>query len=332
MKYTQRGFIVQGIIAVMAVILIAGGFYYMGKKNSAAPAQNVVVDTTPVPDVKNELKTHTDAKQGYSFQYPAKLSLGIVSGLVNLSHTIPFENRDGGCDMMGDVELSATLTDFSVKFEVLPGEVKPPYIDGLYSAGQLNGNYAYMGAEGCGQTKYYFPVNGNRTLVVTKNELQVLSPVVSAEVRNRVLAVPGVISYEEANTLLKNILTSFKFTSPAIPASTNSQPSVKVLSPNGGEVLKFADKNLITWNYAGLDSKDTLTIGFRNRVGTGSACWIKGIPVGNKKLEYIAGKVLCENGVKIMSGDQYKIELIVDKYNTGRGVADTSDNYFTITN
>lgn len=215
MKYTQRGFVVQGIVALVALVLIASGAYYVSQKKVSAPVGEDV-NKTLVPGTKNELKTYTDPKQGYSFQYPAKLSFRTSDGYIVLSHSIPFENRDGGCNMMDGLELSKTLTDFSVVLEVMPGDVKPSYVDGPYSVGQLNGNYAYVGAEGCGQTKYYFPVSGNRTLVVTKNELQVLSPVVSAEVRNQVLAVPGVIPYEEANAILKNILSSLKFTS-AVP-------------------------------------------------------------------------------------------------------------------
>ena len=252
MKYIQKGFAIQGIVALVALLLIVGAAYMVSKKELVAPVDNVVVDTTPVPDTTNDPKTYTDTKQGYSFQYPGKLSFGTASGSVALSHTIPFENRDGGCDMIGDAELSKTLTDFSVQFEVLAGDVKPPYVDGPYSAGQLNGNYAYMGAEGCGQTKYYFPVSGNRTLVVTKNELQVLSPVVSEEVRNQVLAVPGVISYEEANLLLKNILSSFKFSwtssENTVENFTPKVGKVLITYPSGGETFKVGGKYVITFS------------------------------------------------------------------------------------
>lgn len=158
-------------------------------------------------------KTYTNTEYGFEFKYPQKLSLSLSDeGAITLTHSIPFENRDGGCDMVGTGVLSETLTDFNLSINVSPGLINPPYIDGEYSKGLLNGKYAYMGVEGCGQTNYYFPITGNRTLVVTKSMVQILSPVVTPEVRAEVLATPGVISYEESNKILDGILSTFKFT------------------------------------------------------------------------------------------------------------------------
>ncbi len=157
-------------------------------------------------------KTYTNSKDGYSFKYPQKLSFSTIKEGVNLSHTIQFDNDDGGCDMTGDSKLSKTFKDFDVTIAVVAGKVKPPYVDGTYSQGSLKGEWAYMGSEGCGQTKYYFPLEGNRTLVITKEAIQILSPVVNADARVRVLAVPEIISYEEAKEILNKILSTFKFT------------------------------------------------------------------------------------------------------------------------
>jgi hypothetical protein len=159
----------------------------------------------------SDWKTYTNTKDGYSFQYPTKLSLITSGGEVRLVHTISFKNYDGGCDMVGNAELSETLDDFNIDFAIVASKVVPPYVDGTYNKGSIKGDWAYSGAEGCGQTVYYFPISGNRTLLVTKQELQVLSPVVSAEVRNKVLAVPGVISHEEANSIIEKILSTFTF-------------------------------------------------------------------------------------------------------------------------
>lgn len=182
-------------------------------KNEKAEAP-VIADTEIQNETNNtsDLKTYTNTKLGYSFQYPKKLSLTTSGDIVNLSHSIPFENRDGGCDMVGDVELSKTLNDFGLSIKIVSGKVNPPYVDGTYSKGELSGQWAYMGAEGCGVSDYYFPTSGDRTLIVTKSEIQVLSPVVTPEVRVKVLAVPGVISYEESKIIVDQILSSFKFT------------------------------------------------------------------------------------------------------------------------
>ena len=217
MKNLQKGFIVQGVVGVVALILIAGGAYYLGtSKGSVGPEGDVVVNP-PVGEEtvteNNSTKTYTDPKNGYSFQYPAKLSLVTTADGVNLSHTIPFENHNGGCDLRGDSELSKTLGDFDLSIQVIEGEIKPAYIDGKYSKGVLTGSWSYMGAEGCGQTKYIFPITGGKTLVVMKSEIQILSDVVSPDTKAKVLAVPGVISQQEAKLIVDQILSSFKFTS-----------------------------------------------------------------------------------------------------------------------
>lgn len=208
---TNNGFIVSFLLGIIILLLVGGGVYIYKNKKVEAP---VVIDT----DIQNEnddvlnLKTYTNTKLGYSFQYPEKLSLSISDDVVNLSHSIPFENRDGGCDMMGDAELSKTLNDFGLSIKIVAGKVKPPYVDDIYSRGELNGELAYMGAEGCGVSDYYFPIAGDRTLIITKNEIQILSPIVTPEVRAKVLAVPGVISYEESKIIVDQILSSFKVT------------------------------------------------------------------------------------------------------------------------
>ncbi len=209
---TNNGFVVPVLLVIIILLLVGGGVYVYKIKKAEAP---VVVDT----DIQNEtnntsnLKTYTNTKLGYSFLYPEKLSLATSGDTVNLSHNIPFENRDGGCDMMGEAELSKTLNDFGLSIKIVPGKANPPYVDGTYSKGELNGKWAYMGAEGCGVSDYYFPINGDRTLIITKSEIQILSPVVTPEVRAKVLAVPGVISYEESKTILDQILSSFKIIS-----------------------------------------------------------------------------------------------------------------------
>ena len=181
----QKGFIVQGIVAIIALVLIAGGAYYAGIKNGDTLKDNSEISTS-------EWKTYTNSKDGYSFEYPSKLSASSNNGEVYLSHSIPFDNYDGGCDMKGDSELSKTLNDFGMSVQVISGKLTPPYVDGTYSKGELSGIWAYKGAEGCGNTEYYFPISNNRTLIITKEEIQVLSPIVSAEVREKVLAVPAI--------------------------------------------------------------------------------------------------------------------------------------------
>ena len=185
------------------------------------------------------LKTYTNTKLGYSFQYPEKLSLSESGEIVNISHSISFENRDGGCDMKGDSELSKTLGDFDLSIKIVSGVVNPSYVDGNYSAGILNGKWSYMGAEGCGQTTYYFPISGNRTLIVTKSEVQMLSGTAVPEVKAKILAVPGVITQEEAKKIIDQILSTVKF----IDSNTSAENiTVQIyFSRSGDEVAECGE-------------------------------------------------------------------------------------------
>lgn len=230
----KKGFVVPLLIVIIVLLVIGGGVYVYKNKKAEVPAvdtgtqqtnqtQQTNTQTPPVNTQINNTnwKTYTDKKYGYSFQYPEKLSLTSSGEVLYLLHSIPFDNYAGGCDMKGDARLSKTLNDFNLSIKIISGEADPPYVDGSYSKGVLNGKWAYMGAEGCGKTSYYFPITGGRTLVVTKSEIQMLSPVVSPDVREKILAVPGVISYEESKVILDQILSTFKITPKVSNETTN---------------------------------------------------------------------------------------------------------------
>src|SRR3989339_609385 len=140
----QKGFARLVLVGVFLVLVVIAGYFVLVKK-----AVSPVVDE-PLPVSTDETanwKTYTNTQYGFEFRYPEKLSLSFSNGIAFLSHSIPFENRDGGCDMKGDAELSKTLTDFGLSFKVVSGVSKPPYVDGVYAKGILNGQWAYMGAE-----------------------------------------------------------------------------------------------------------------------------------------------------------------------------------------
>ena len=218
-------FIIQTIIFLIAIVLIAGGAYYAGTRNAKSiltpEPQNSIGAKFEIDNSNSVIKEYFDESNRYSFSYPSFLSLTKNADVITLSHTTPFDNYDGGCDMKGDAILSKTINDLYLKIYVVPqNSLSVPSYAENYSAGELNGKKAYIGAEGCGRTSYYFPISGNRILVIDKSEVQILSAIVSPEVRSRLLSVPGVIPQEEGNKIVEQIIESI-FVDPVILKTVN---------------------------------------------------------------------------------------------------------------
>lgn len=177
------------------------------------------------------IKTYTNANLKLSFVYPNFLTASTTNGKIVLHHDISYENH-GDCDMMGDEKTYPRLTDFKVTIQkvnkglvdtmktnspYIPQEnfinntviASPGFIDPL-KIGDFDGYAIYEGAEGCGQTTYYFPIDSNETLVINKASIQVLSGVISKEMENEVLAIPSVISREKYEEIFISIINSLK--------------------------------------------------------------------------------------------------------------------------
>ena len=174
-------------------------------------------------------KQYTNPESGISFAYPENLTASTTDGIAILHHDIPYKNA-GACDMMSDEKTYDRLTDFEMKIQIIiknltetvktlspyipqenfvNGELSaaPGFID-PYTIGQFSGFAIYEGAEGCGQTTYYFPVVGNKTLVITNASIQALSGAIPREKANEVLAVPGVVSREKNKEIFESIVKS----------------------------------------------------------------------------------------------------------------------------
>lgn len=105
------------------------------------------------------------------------------------------------------------------------------------------------------------------------------------------------------------------------------KPSITILSPNGGENWKIGQTYTISFAKTGelgsitvrlnRYSDDGVRVGAETIGTTNSNTFSFKIPVGTSETRGNAGR--------------YKIQAIVDKYNSGMGVADESDNYFSIT-
>jgi len=209
----KKIFITILIIAVGLVVF----FYTQKTPNQPQPVEN--------------LKTYRSTKLGISFSFPSTLSASTTSDAVTVHHDIPYRNN-GDCDMVGDETVYERLTDLKFTYRILNknivGSMKevspyipqenfvnntvvesPGFIDS-YSMGEFTGYAIYEGAEGCGQTTYYFQVGSNKTLIIHKMSIQLLSGVISEEKQNEVLKVPGVISRQESDIIFENILKTLK--------------------------------------------------------------------------------------------------------------------------
>ncbi len=206
------------IVFIVLILLIAGAGYYFLKK-----------DNNPVGEDAN--KQYQNSDTGISFTYPKILTASTTDGIAVLHHDIPYKNS-GACDMMGDEKTYDRLTDFEMKIQIInknlaetvktlssyiPQEnfvndelvASPGFID-PYTIGHFSGFAIYEGAEGCGQTTYYFPMANNKTLVITNASIQALSGARVQEKVYEVLAVPGVISREKNKEIFESIVRNLK--------------------------------------------------------------------------------------------------------------------------
>ncbi len=235
MKKLNKGFIVPMTIAVVTIIIVLGGIYIYTNIISSDPGeiQDITNNNDNVDTADDQsLKTYSSNRFELEFKYPKEISVSENNKEITLNHSIPYENY--GCDMSGDGVSYERLNDFNVTIKVLNKSIydsiklespyiqeenfingklviNPGYIDS-YEVGSVNGYSIYIGAEGCGNTTYYLPISDLKTLVVRKDQVQELSGVLIAEVKEKVLAIPGVISSEKADEILKQILSSIKFT------------------------------------------------------------------------------------------------------------------------
>ena len=208
------------IFYIFLILIIVAGFGYFFSTKEQKEIK---------PEETN--KKYYNVNTGISFSYPKIFTANTVEGKVTLHHDIPYQNS-GACDMAEEGNAYDKLTDFEMTVEImnknLTDTVKtlspyipqenfmnnelipsPGFID-TYNVGGLSGFAIYEGAEGCGQTTYYFPISKDKTLIVTNASIQALSGVRSPDKINEILAVPGAISKEENTRFFEEILKSLK--------------------------------------------------------------------------------------------------------------------------
>ncbi len=121
-------------------------------------------------------------------------------------------------------------------------------------------------------------------------------------------------------------VTTAPISQPVVAAPETPSATVGVTSPNGGEKLDINKSVTVTWNYTGLAVADTISISLLS--DKNEMCWVGRSAVGNKRYDFTASS--CSTPNNPLKLGKYKIQITVDKFANGKGVADTSDAYFDI--
>jgi hypothetical protein len=212
------------IWTLILIIVICGVFFGWHRRSTPVP--------TPQDQPISNNQTFVSADQNITFTYPSNLSVNQRNNIITLNHQINFVNHPF-CDFKGDVGTSSTLVDFHTTIQLLNMTVassavsidpsmatssnltddvlklNPGFID-TYNTKSYNGYMVTEGVEGCGTITYYLPISNSRTLVIQKDLIGALSHVADTVTKAKILAVPGVISPDQSNTIFDSILQSLQ--------------------------------------------------------------------------------------------------------------------------
>ena len=111
-----------------------------------------------------------------------------------------------------------------MNIEIVSDAPELPYIDGTLQIKDDTYEYAYMGAEGCGNTVYHLGLAEDKTLIVIRTNIQALSGISTLWNEEEVLKVPGVISAEENKQIFREIL--FSITLKVLQTGTLDVPGI----------------------------------------------------------------------------------------------------------
>jgi len=114
----------------------------------------------------------------------------------------------------------------------------------------------------------------------------------------------------------------------SVSSSTATQPSITVLSPNGGETYGVNDLMTIKWNSKGGD-----TVAIYLSYPDGGVCYVTRVSSTNTDYAFTPYGYVCPNIPRTISAGKYKVNLYLHKngVDSDMGVAkDSSDNFFTI--
>jgi hypothetical protein len=173
------------------------------------------------------------SNNNFEIRYPKQLlNLKSIANGVLLSHAIPYKHSNP-CDMSGESSILKDLIDFSMDIELYNMNFKqllisqknedmceylltdnsfklePGFIDEI-GTNELKGYKVSSGCEGCGIYKYYFSLNKDTTLLITR-PYSIFNPLMAESEHKKYLSLPGIITKEEEEKLFRKILLTFRY-------------------------------------------------------------------------------------------------------------------------
>jgi hypothetical protein len=125
---------------------------------------------------------------------------------------------------------------------------------------------------------------------------------------------------------IKNPTTIYPQTTDKSTEQSTEIPLVEITSPNGGEIWRIGSTYTISFAMTGDLGTKTLRLNRYSDDGVRVGATTIGTTESNTFKFTVPENTVTTNG----NAGRYKIQVAVEKYSEGRGVADESDNYFSI--
>jgi hypothetical protein len=126
-----------------------------------------------------------------------------------------------------------------------------------------------------------------------------------------------------------------------ITTDKTTTPLIQITSPYGKEIWRQNGEYNISWVSSNINKNDHVSIILRSTTNYFSACLVGSSLAENGSFKITPSKVICAGSIDdkkspdfiadLKKGGLFKVQVVVSEYSEGRGVADLSDDYITIT-
>ena len=334
-KKTQSGFIAQLIIGIVAVLIIAGAYLAyknengQGEESDQASGQFLASTTTTstMSSTTTINNVRTNATGGSTSTQPSIVVSSPKSGDVfaeGSTHIISWQTKG-----FSSPQIQITLVDPQGNCVFCTTVSSPSVHGGTY--------YAPLIVPNTGSYSWTVPSPNQATPSTQSYKL-----LLEAYPHTGSQMAEGPFGYSDV----------FQIQAVDNPSSTSStQPSITVISPNGGETLIEGTTKNITWKNtnAALNQTGDIKLEFqvpacaepgqavRCMIGVSAPLTIKhGVSLNYGLFTWNVGQVLNDlqsdmQSIEIVPAGRYKIQICPTNFSSSTQ-CDESDNYFTITN